>query len=199
MGPNQFPSADILPTHVFKEPVEQYFATMRQLTFAILDILARTLPYGPRIFDEFVSGIPAMPMRLLHYPPQAVKDIKQFGSSAHTDFSAITLLLQDDNGGLEVQDPTTGQWIGVPPMDDAFVFNVGDMLHTWTKGLYKSSRHRVINASGNDRLSVAFFIDGNLDCKLAPFDGSEPVGGKAMTVEEHMIACIRGSYVRPPT
>ncbi|KAF2135594.1 uncharacterized protein K452DRAFT_303432 [Aplosporella prunicola CBS 121167] len=192
MGPNVWPSTSVLPKESFQDPVETYFRDVYGLSLAILDIIAQSLPYGPRIFDEFKSGIPAAPMRLLHYPPQEALDKRQLGASAHTDFGAITLLLQDMNGGLQVQDQATKEWIGVPPVEGAFVVNVGDMLSMWTKGVYKSSWHRVINRNSRDRYSIVLFFDGNIDCSLAPLDGSESTGSP--TVEEHMIKRITDSY-----
>lgn len=112
---------------------------------------------------------------------------------------AITLLLQDSAGGLEVLDETTNRWHAVLPDPDAYVVNIGDMLSLWTKVIYKSALHRVINKSGGDRYSVPFFFDGNVEVKLRPLDGSEPVGGKVVTVEEHMLERLGASYARAGT
>lgn len=109
---------------------------------------------------------------------------------------AITLLLQDSAGGLEVLDDTSNAWHAVLPDPDAYVVNIGDMLSLWTKGIYKSATHRVVNTSGVDRYSVPFFLDGNAEVKLRPLDGSEPVGGTALTVEEHMLERLGTSYAR---
>lgn len=137
-------------------------------------------------------------MRLLHYPiPEKPvtegEDLKQFGASAHTDFGAITLLLQDANPGLEVLDQKTQTWFPIAPNPDAYVVNVGDMLSFWTSGEYKSSVHRVISKNRTDRYSIVFFLDGNLDCRLDPLDGGENVDGPR-TVEEHMTRRLRESY-----
>lgn len=111
-----------------------------------------------------------------------------------TKTGAITLLLQDSAGGLQVQDPHTQQWHAVAPNEDAYVVNIGDMLALWTKGIYRSAVHRVINSSGGHRYSVPFFFDGNAEAQLRPFDGSEPVGGRVVTVEEHMLQRLGASY-----
>lgn len=197
MGPNLWPASSVLPPIAFKDPISTYYEAMNSLARSILQLIARTLPYGDSIFDNFVSNSPAAPLRLLHYPPQAAASNggKQFGASAHTDFGALTLLLQDENAGLQVQDPRTGSdaLIGVPPQRDAYVVNIGDMLSMWTKGEYKSSMHRVLNLGGNDRYSIVYFFDGNLDCPLDPMDGSS-VEGKSVTVEQHMIKRMTESY-----
>jgi len=107
---------------------------------------------------------------------------------------AVTLLYQDSKGGLEVLDADRQAWVPVEPNPEAYVVNVGDMLSIWTKGVYKSNVHRVINRSQTDRYSLPFFFDGNLDTRLVPFDGSEPLTGKVVTVEEHMLERFGTTY-----
>lgn len=84
---------------------------MRSLATTILKVLAAGLPYGPNLFDEF-STDPLAVMRLLHYPPA---DAVTLGAGAHTDFGAITLLLQDEHAGLQVQHPETKEWMPIDP------------------------------------------------------------------------------------
>jgi isopenicillin N synthase-like dioxygenase len=157
-----------------------------------MEVLAKGLPYSnPRIFDPFCED-PLAVVRLLHYPPQPdLDDPKQVGAGAHTDFGAITLLMQDEKGGLQVLNEGTGTWIDVKPNSKAYVVNVGDMLQTWTRGEYRSNVHRVINSSGGHRYSVPFFFDGNLDYVLAPLDGSDAQG---VTVEEFMRERFKRTY-----
>ncbi|KAL2844375.1 Clavaminate synthase-like protein [Aspergillus pseudoustus] len=191
MGSNVWPEE--LAAQDFREPVEAYHTALMQLTISVLKLVERTLPYGPGIFDEFIAGDPITPMRMLHYPPARPEaDKTQYGASAHTDFGAITLLLQEESPGLEVLDSRTGEWKGVPPDPDVYVVNVGDMLSFWTKDEYKSSVHRVINREPGDRYSIVFFFDGNGDAKLAPLDGSEEEN--PLTVEQHMIRRVAESY-----
>ncbi|KAL1871631.1 hypothetical protein Daus18300_004631 [Diaporthe australafricana] len=205
LGQNMFPAS--LADRDFRRPTEAYYAAVLDLAMRVLEILAKGLPYGDDIFHDFVSNDPVCIMRLLHYPPppkqqqqqqQAARGAgdnkRQLGAGAHTDFGAITLLLQDTSGGLEVQDPHTQAWHGVAPNRDAYVVNIGDMLALWTKGIYRSAVHRVINVSGGHRYSVPFFFDGNAEAQLRPFDGSEPVGGRVVTVEEHMLTRLGASY-----
>ena len=195
MGPNVWPQ-ELAPAD-FQQPAEAYLAAITHLTERVLALIAQTLPFGPGIFDDFVSHNPCTPLRVLHYPPTPATEAdgarNQFGSSAHTDFGAITLLLQDENPGLEVLDTATDTWVPLDPNPGAYVVNIGDMLSMWTSGRYKSSWHRVINKQSVDRYSIVFFYDGNLDCPLAPLDGT-PVKGRVLTVEDHMIKRITDSY-----
>ncbi|EPE28913.1 Clavaminate synthase-like protein [Glarea lozoyensis ATCC 20868] len=196
LGPNQWPSPSLIPFPLFRHPMERYYTKILSLSLTILDILAATLPYGPNVFKDFTSNDPIANIRLLHYPPDLSNDERQLGAGAHTDFGAITLLLQDEIGGLQVRDDG-GKWVDVPPNREAYVVNVGDMLEMWTRGRYRSGVHRVVNRSGRDRYSVPFFFDGCGECVLAPLDGGEVEGGeKALTVEGHMRERFGSTYGR---
>lgn len=194
IGANIFPEE--LPEEIMKAPTEQYYSECLGLAQKIMKILAKGLPYGEDIFVPFMSNDPVCSIRLLHYPPQKSTDARQLGAGAHTDFGAITLLWQDMSGGLEVLNDAANEWVAVPPNPDAYVVNIGDMLSIWTKNAYKSAVHRVINKSAGDRYSVPFFVDGNTDVKLIPFDGSAPLTGKVITAEEHMLERFGTTYGR---
>ncbi|KAG0649729.1 2-oxoglutarate-dependent dioxygenase mpl2 [Hyphodiscus hymeniophilus] len=195
MGPNLWPPSSLVPEHLFREPMEKYYELMLNLTLTVMDILAAGLPYGPNVFQEFVSNDPVASIRLLHYPPQTTDATNQLGSGAHTDFGAITLLLQDEIGGLQVWNGEGKVWVNITPNKNAYVVNVGDMLQMWTGGKYKSALHRVINRSNKDRYSIPFFFDGNIECVLKPLDGS-PAVGEPLTVEGHMRERFASTYGR---
>ena len=201
MGPNVWPPTSLLPKSDFQDPAERYYKAIVDLSLKVLDLIALTLPYGAGVFKTFTANTPLTLMRLLHYPKApGSTEKRQFGASAHTDFGAITLLLQDENPGLELLDTRTGNFVPVPPNPDAYVVNVGDMLTRWTKGRYVSSMHRVINRSPRDRYSVVFFFEGNLDCPLTPMgeegleEGGHKGGEEVLTVEGHMLNRISDSY-----
>ncbi|KAH0847267.1 hypothetical protein AYO21_07343 [Fonsecaea monophora] len=181
-----------IPESVFKQPLLEYHQAVSDLSFVLMRILARGLKnFDTAVFEDFCRD-PIAAIRLLHYPPHPRSDDADLvGAGAHTDFGAITLLLQDGHSGLQVLNELTGEWIDVPPQEHAYVVNVGDMLQAWTSGAYKSNIHRVINTSGTDRYSIPFFLDGNADCVIKPLDGSE---GKAFTVEEHMLSRYAATY-----
>ena len=108
--------------------------------------------------------------QVIHYPPQAPADDdgEQFGVAPHTDFGCITLLWQDDNGGLEVQERSSGGWIAAPPIPGTLVVNVGDLLGRWTNDRYASTPHRVVNRSGRERFSIATFYDPDYRASVDP-------------------------------
>ena len=123
--------------------------------------------------DYFAAGYTADPtvlFRIFHYPPApADPDPHGWGVGAHTDYGLLTLLAQDDNGGLQVSTPDG--WIDAPPLPGTFVCNIGDMLERLTGGWYRSTLHRVRNVSGRDRLSFPFFLDPDFTAEVPPLPG----------------------------
>ena len=98
----------------------------------------------------------------IHYPPVGNQaDENLWGVAEHTDYGMLTLLLQDDVGGLQVQ-TKAGNWIDAPPVDGTFVVNLGDMLEVWANGAFTARPHRVRAPKEKDRYSVAFFFNPNL-------------------------------------
>ena len=188
MGPNVWPDASVLAPQDFRAPVEAYFHAVHSLALKVLDLVVRILPYGAGIFDEFTAGQTVAVLRMLRY----LEGPKQLGAGAHTDFGAISLLLQDEQPGLEFLDPKTNEFVAVNPTPNALVFNAGDTLSVWTGGEFKSSVHRVVNKAPMDRYSAAFYYDGSLDCPLTPFDRKSPLfeGEETLTVEKHLILAM---------
>lgn len=120
------------------------------------------------------------------------------GIGAHTDFGAITILLQDLVGGLQVWDRTSSEWINVVPTKGAFVVNLGNLMMRWTNDRYLSNLHRVINKSGQERYSIPFFFAGNPDFLVQCFTDcqDEETGAKypPITVEDWMSGRYADTY-----
>ncbi|HVY15493.1 MAG TPA: 2OG-Fe(II) oxygenase family protein [Rhodopila sp.] len=156
-GPNQWPA---LPS--FREPVEAYERAMHAFCLRLLRPMALALGLPDDWLLPFFQQ-PTTFLRLLHYPPQA-KDAPDdaFGSAPHTDYGFITILAQDDRGGLEVR-RSDGTWLPAPPIPGTWVVNVADMLSRWTNGRWQSTPHRVKNLSGGDRYSCPYFFDMAMD------------------------------------
>ncbi|WP_030454638.1 isopenicillin N synthase family dioxygenase [Herbidospora cretacea] len=143
--------------------VLRYLAEAERVAQAVLGGVALSLGL-PR--DHFSAGSTADPtvlFRIFHYPP-GVED--SWGVGEHTDYGLLTLLLQDANAGLQVR--TSAGWVDAPPIPGTFVCNIGDMLDRLTGGHYRSTPHRVFNATGRDRLSFPFFLDPGWDNELPP-------------------------------
>ncbi len=108
---------------------------------------------------------------LTWYPPQPPNlGEDQFGVGPHTDFGVLTVLCQDAVGGLQVQD-YNGDWVAAHPIPGTLVINVGDLLARWSNGRFRSTPHRVINASGRERLSLVLAFDPDFDTPDRPGTG----------------------------
>lgn len=109
---------------------------------------------------------------------------------AHTDFGGITFVLQQPGTkGLEVFYPPREVWIPVPAQENAFVANIGDLVHMWTGKYFRSATHRVSDVGTTHRYSAPFFYNGNMELTIHPLDGSP-----SMTVEEHIQGKITASH-----
>ena len=155
---------DRWPSAEFRDVMTQFYAKALGSAHRIQRIMACALGMAQDFFATEHSGA-NVSLRLLYYPASGapVPDAAQFGAGAHTDYGFITLLFQRGVGGLQVLD-SSGEWIDVPPRDDAVVVNSGDLLEHWTNGKYKSTLHRVIAKTGDcDRYSIAMFLDPDSD------------------------------------
>jgi isopenicillin N synthase-like dioxygenase len=193
-GPNVWPEG--LPG--FEPTMAAYFEAMRRLSQRLMKGIALSLDLDEDYFEIF-NRDPVATLRLLHYPPQRENAApNEKGAGAHTDWGALTLLLQDDVGGLQVYDKNTGEWLHADPVPGTFVVNLGDALAHWTNDLYKSTLHRVVNASGRERYSVPYFYDGDADFEVTCIPtclkpGEEPKYAP-ITVEGHLMNMYRKSY-----
>ncbi|OOF89896.1 hypothetical protein ASPCADRAFT_157889 [Aspergillus carbonarius ITEM 5010] len=199
-GRNVFPPTELLSDEAFRKPLEAYYQAIVKLSWMVFDLVTATMPYDSHVWDEFKANTPVFPLRLLHYPPKPERDDsegRQLGISAHRDFGALTLLLQDGHAGLEVQDQETGEWIGVPAEKNAYVVNLGQIMNKITGGQYKSSLHRVVNKTSTDRYSVVLFSNGNMDFKLRRLDRKPKEDEDAPTVAQHFRERLMASYKLP--
>jgi isopenicillin N synthase-like dioxygenase len=192
-GPNQWPEG--LPG--WRGRVVEYFSAVEQLSRRLMNGIALSLdlPWGyfEPMLTEHVSSL-----RLLHYPPHPNADPgREVGCGAHTDWGAITILAQDEIGGLEIQLPD-GRWIPAHPVRGAFIVNIGDMMQRWTNDLYVSTPHRVLNRSRHDRYSAAFFFDPSystqVECLPTCCDATRPARYPPITSGEHLAAMYRKTY-----
>ncbi len=147
----------------FQETSKAYFSSVFALGMHLMRLMALALELPEAYFDSKFSDSNSV-VRLLHYPPHPKHaEFNQLGAGAHTDWGILTVLAQDNAGGLEVQ-LKTGDWIRAMPVEGAFVVNIGDLLARWTNDQYKSTTHRVLNTvSGGHRYSVPMFLDPNID------------------------------------
>ena len=159
-GPNQNPS-DPQTLEVLHEYYVQAFAVAQKLLTAMAKALKLESDFFTRCFKDHVTVL-----RMIHYPPRPSQDHDN-GAGAHTDYGCVTLLLQDQIGGLQVKN-RHDEWVDATPIKDALVVNIGDLMQRWTNDEYVSTAHRV-RASQADvhRYSFPFFVEPDYETKVA--------------------------------
>ena len=161
-GPNQWP--DPAP-RFFKRRCLRYFEALESFCHQLRQRLAIALGLDASGFDDLFTD-PTLFLRLIHYPPATNRIFESaFGSAPHTDHGFLTLVAQDDVGGLEVL-LEDHRWIPVKPIPKTLVLNVADMLSHLSGGRWRSTPHRVV-ASPQSRYSAAFFFDPNFEAQIA--------------------------------
>ena len=163
-GPNLFPRQ--VPE--LRDVVLSYMDAMTRLGHALMEGIALSLGLESSYFADRYTADPLTLFRIFNYPgePEALGDEPRWGVGEHTDYGLLTILKQDDTGGLQVKSQTG--WIAAPPIPGAFLCNIGDMLDRMTAGLYRSTPHRVQNVTRRDRLSFPFFFDPNFNAEIRP-------------------------------
>jgi isopenicillin N synthase-like dioxygenase len=145
--------------------VSAYLDALTDAGQAVLAGVALSLGLDASYFATGYAAEPTILFRIFHYPPSQPSD-EGWGVGEHTDYGLVTLLAQDDRGGLQVAAPEG--WIDAPPIPGTLVCNIGDMLDRLTGGWYKSTPHRVRNTSGHGRLSFPFFLDPAFASEVPP-------------------------------
>lgn len=193
-GPNQMPE-EALPG--FKETMEEYHAEMLKLAHKLIGAIAVSLGLPDDYFYNKQQK-PISIQRILHYPPQTGSISREkIGIGEHTDYGFLTILAQDDVGGLQVKN-RAGDWISAPPIEGSFIVNIGDLVQTYTNDRYISTLHRVINTSGKQRYSYPFFMDMDFNAVVEPVptcvSDDHPAKYQAYTCGEHKYRRFVDSY-----
>jgi isopenicillin N synthase-like dioxygenase len=149
----------------FREAVTGFMSQTTRAAHAVMRGVALSLGLEAGYFAKTYTSDPTVLFRVFHYPP--ARDVDgEWGVGEHTDYGLLTLLAQDDCGGLQVK--SRGGWIEAPPIPGTLVCNIGDMLDRLTGGYYRSTPHRVCNVSGRERLSFPLFFDPSFDAVIEP-------------------------------
>jgi isopenicillin N synthase-like dioxygenase len=156
-GPNLCP-----PDDLWRNGILSLMEDLETAARDVLAALARSLGLpGPHFLPE--SEVPYVLLKLIHY--QALPDsTPRSGVAPHVDFSWITLLLQDDAGGLEIRG-RDGSWTPFPPVSGTLLINVGEILEFATGGYFCAAPHRVVNGA-QARISLPFFLNPGLDTTI---------------------------------
>lgn len=151
-GPNRYPD-----NAKAVETLHQYYQAAFNVSQNLLKAMALALELEETFFTKNFNNHVTV-LRMIHYPPRPNLQHKN-GAGAHTDYGCVTLLLQDDVGGLQVK-TKAGDWIDATPIDGSLVVNIGDLMQRWTNDAYVSTAHRVVASNLNShRYSFPFFVE----------------------------------------
>jgi isopenicillin N synthase-like dioxygenase len=165
-GPNNWPA--FMPE--LRESLYGYYEAVALCGSDLLRAIAVSLGIDEHFFAARYTKR-MQRTQMVYYPPQPPQsEADQFGVAPHTDYGCVTLLWQDNVGGLQVREIANGTWVDAPPVPGAFVVNVGDLLARWSDDRFRSTLHRVINASGKERYSIATFYDPTYDAIVDPVE-----------------------------
>ena len=165
--PNQWPGGEAA---FLRDGILPYYQAVMALGRRILTCLAGGLGIDPGVVARAYER-PLGRGQLVYYPALGEDDVaaQRFGAAEHSDFGVLTILQQDNLGGLQVR-KRSGDWIAAMPIENTFVCNIGDLLERWTNGRLVSTPHRVLNRSGKSRFSIPIFCDPASDAVIDPRD-----------------------------
>lgn len=152
----------------------RYWSSCLSLARKLLATFALGLGLEEDAFDKKVR-FPDAVLALNYYPTlnqsskSPVSECDQVSIGSHTDFQLLTILFQDQVGGLQILNPS-GEWINAIPIPDTLVINIGDLMQRITNDRYLSTVHRARNFSGKERVSMPFFFGFGLSEKAEVLD-----------------------------
>lgn len=193
------PALERWPSAEFRDLMRTFYSAALDAGHTLQRTIAQALGTPSDFFTKVHTG-KAVTLRLLSYPPAAAAKLEpgQLGAGAHTDYGFLTLLFQDDVGGLQVQEKS-GAWIDVPPVPGAIVVNSGDLLERWTNQRYRSTPHRVVpRSAARTRFSIAMFIDPDPDAEVSVLpscvDDERPALFPTITAGAHLQSKLEASH-----
>jgi isopenicillin N synthase-like dioxygenase len=178
--PNNWPSGDTAAKD-FKDTMLRFFGLCKELHVEVMRAIAVGMGLEESYFDNH-TNVGDNTLRLLHYPevPKDVfrKNKLQVRAGEHTDYGSITLLFQDDRGGLQVKSPK-GTFVDATPVPGTVVVNAGDLLARWSNDTIKSTLHRVVEPPAPEegdmhpaRYSMAYFCNPNFSSQIEAIEGT---------------------------
>lgn len=173
-----------------KAKLETLHQELQALSEKLLELLAIALGKDISFFDNYLESSIST-LRLLHYPAiEASAPKQEFCCTAHTDSGILTLLHQDETGGLEILRSEDNQWIPAPYVPGSIVVNIGDLMSRVSGGKFKATRHRVRSSQGKERYSVPFFFEPGAGCLVESVVDEER--GRGVRYGKHVLEKMRG-------
>jgi isopenicillin N synthase-like dioxygenase len=177
-GPNQWPVA--VPE--LPRIIDEWDAALSAVARTLLRHWAASLGSPPDVFDAAFADTPATLIKIIRYPARAASPQ---GVGAHRDAGVLTLLLAEPGSrGLQVRRAKGGDgadgWVDVPPLQGAFIVNIGELLEVATGGYLRATEHRVnLDGSADERISVPYFFNPRLEAQIPVLSLPEELAARA--------------------
>jgi len=192
-GRNQWP--DGMPG--MRRDMMAYFQALGAMCNRMLPVFAVALGMPADFFAAFFAGEAHANLRFLHYPPQDADEDNLFGQAPHTDNSFMTALARTDVPGLAVRLPS-GEWFPPPVIPGTFLINLGNIMRRWSNDRFLSTPHGVLNDSGTDRYSIAYFhspnVDSLIECLPSCVSPDNPARYPAAVYRDLVLEFYRANY-----
>lgn len=152
--------------------IARFYAACDALAFELVEVIGSNLGMPAGALDACFRPRHTSFLRLNYYPPCPLPaqptgpNLGHLGVNAHTDAGALTLLLQDEQPGLEVFHD--GAWHLVEPRSDTLVVNIGDIVQVWSNDRYRAALHRGLVSAEDERFSAPFFFNPAYSTEYAP-------------------------------
>jgi isopenicillin N synthase-like dioxygenase len=177
-GPNQWPPA--LPE--LRPAILRWQQEATALAIRLVRDFAAALGQAEDVFEPIYAEKPNQLVKIIRYPGRDATQSEQ-GVGAHKDSSFVTILLQHERSGLQVEG--ANGWIDAPPLRGSFIINVGELLEMASNGYLRATVHRVTTPpAGTDRLSIAFFLGARLDSVVPVLKLSAELAAEARGVAQ---------------
>ncbi|MGO9926950.1 MAG: isopenicillin N synthase family dioxygenase [Mycobacterium sp.] len=180
-GPNQWPAA--LPE--LPGIIEEWDAALSSVARCLLGHWAASLGSPPDLFDSAFAETPATLIKIVRYPARAASSQ---GVGEHRDAGVLTLLLAEPGSrGLQVRRARGSErgWVDVPPLEGAFIVNIGELLEVATGGYLRATEHRVnLHGPAAERISVPYFFNPRLDAQIPMLSLPEELAALAENVHD---------------
>ncbi|KAH7847202.1 hypothetical protein Vadar_023205 [Vaccinium darrowii] len=148
------------------EVAEEYSKRTREVIKELLKGVSESLGFEQSYIEKAMNLESGLQIFAANLYPLCPQPELAMGIPAHTDHGLLTLLIENEIGGLQIQH--NGKWFNVNPLPNSFLVNTDDHLEILSNGRYKSIKHRAVVNSNATRISIAVPLGPSLDTVVSP-------------------------------
>ncbi|KAL3692499.1 hypothetical protein R1sor_006150 [Riccia sorocarpa] len=178
----------------YRKILVEYSDNIDRLVTLLLAVISESLGLPSDYIKNAVGGESAEQKILLNYYPQCPQPDLTLGLRKHTDYGTITVLQQDEVGGLQAYKEDRDQWVTVEPISGALVINLGDQIQILSNAKYCSVEHQAVVNSNQTRLSLVTFANPNAMAQMGPapelLSDSNPAKYRRYTFKDYLPICF---------